>query len=102
MREFKIHPEADLEAIEAASYIKSDDPIQGEYFKEALVNAINKARRDPFIYRTFDGEFRKVKVGKFTYAVVFRLKKDVVQILAVMHLHRRPGYWKDRSKNWPS
>ena len=102
MRAFKLHPEASLEALEAAAMIKADDPIQGEYFKEALGNAISKVRRDPLIYRRFDGEFRKAKVGKFTYSLVFRLRNDVVEILAVMHLHRRPGYWKSRQETWRS
>lgn len=38
-----------------------------------------------------------MRVGKFTYAVVFRVKEGEVQILAVMHLHRKPGYWKERA-----
>jgi len=31
MRRFRLHPAADAEAIEAASYIKSDDPRQGKF-----------------------------------------------------------------------
>ncbi|MBL9159536.1 MAG: hypothetical protein JNJ70_18775 [Verrucomicrobiales bacterium] len=66
-------------------------------FAEALENAILRARKQHAIYPCFDGEFRKVRVGKFTYAVVFRLKEGEVQILAVMHLHRKPGYWKEHA-----
>lgn len=99
MLALRLHPEADAEGIDAAEWIKADDPRQGSLFVEALEDALTEARTRPEIYRTFDGEFRKVRMGKFRYAVVFRVKNDEAQVLAVMHLHRRPGYWKDRVKD---
>ncbi len=98
MLPFRLHPSADQEAIEAAQWIKEDDPYQAALFVEALENAILRACKQPEIYPCFDGEFRKVRAGKFTYAVVFRLKNGEIQILAVMHLHREPGYWRERAE----
>jgi plasmid stabilization system protein ParE len=97
MLSFRLHPAADQEAIKAAEWIKDDNPYQGSLFVEALSDAILQARKQPEIYRCFDGAFRKVRVGKFTYAVVFRMRKKEIQILAVMHLHQKPGYWKNRT-----
>ncbi|MDB6076792.1 MAG: Plasmid stabilization system protein [Akkermansiaceae bacterium] len=59
------------------------------------------ARSEPLLCRCFDGEFRKVKLGKFRYALVFRIRDDEIQVLAVMHQSRKPGYWKERQKAWP-
>jgi toxin ParE1/3/4 len=101
MRAFRLHPEADIEGIEAAGYIASDDVHEGELFKEALENAVMWACREPLIFRCFEDDFRKVKVGKFRYALVFRIRGDEVQVLAVAHMSRRPGYWKQRAGNWP-
>ncbi len=98
MLTLRLHPEADAEGMDAAEWIKADDPLQGALFVEALEDALTEARTRPEIYRIFDGEFRKVRMGKFSYAVVFRVKNNEAQVLAVMHLHRRPGYWKDRVK----
>lgn len=67
MLPFRLHPEADAEALEAVAYIKEDDPHQASLFKAALRTAITRARRNPESYRCFDGDFRKVHVGKFTY-----------------------------------
>ena len=97
MPPFRLHPEADAEAIGAAKWIKADDPREGDLFVQALETAIFNARKQPEIYRPFDGEFKKIRLGKFHYALVFRLRDGEIQILAVMHLHRRPGYWKERS-----
>ncbi|GAA5122675.1 hypothetical protein GCM10023212_19760 [Luteolibacter yonseiensis] len=96
---FRIHPEADAEAIAAANHIKSDDSYQGELFKFALEEAIQWARDEPLIYRRFHGEARRVFLGRFRYALVFRIEGDEIQILAVMHTSRKPGYWRNRLRN---
>jgi len=38
----------------------------------------------------------KVPVRRFPYGVVYRKTPSVIRILAVMHLMRKPGYWKER------
>ncbi|MFT4637775.1 MAG: plasmid stabilization system protein ParE [Verrucomicrobiales bacterium] len=73
MLSLRLHPEADAEAIAAASRIKQDDPIEGALFVEALEDAFTGATQQPEIYRCFDGELRKVRFGKFSYAVIFRV-----------------------------
>jgi hypothetical protein len=35
-------------------------------------------------------------VLRFPYGVIYRLSGDTVEIVAVMHLSRKPGYWKHR------
>jgi hypothetical protein len=39
---------------------------------------------------------RKFVLRRFPFAVVYREKEAVVQVLAIAHGHRRPWYWKDR------
>lgn len=98
MLSLRLHPEADAEGIAAAHYIKEEDPLQSELFKEALQTSIYWARTQPLIFRCFEEDFRKIKIGKFRYLLVFRIRGDEIQILAVAHTSRRPGYWKDRAK----
>lgn len=40
MLPFRLHPDAEAEALEAAAYIKADDVIQGDLFIKALEDAI--------------------------------------------------------------
>jgi plasmid stabilization system protein ParE len=40
------------------------------------------------------GVRRRFVFHRFPYAVLFRVLDDEVQVVAVMHLHRRPGYWR--------
>ena len=100
MLPFKLHPEASAEGIDAAAYLKEKDASEAVIFKEALRQALDWACRQPLIFRCFDGDFRKVKVGKFRYSLVFRIRGDEVQVLAIAHMSRRPGYWKERTTGW--
>ena len=101
MLPFRLHPEADAEAIDAAEYIKEDAPREAERFKQAVGKALDWACSQPLIFRCFEDDFRKLKVGKFSYSLVFRIRRDEIQILAVAHMSRKPGYWKERAKERP-
>ena len=40
---------------------------------------------------------RRLLVARFPYQIVYRLTATETVILAVAHLKRRPGYWRDRA-----
>ena len=39
---------------------------------------------------------RRVLLRRFPYALVYLERPDETRLLAVAHLHRAPGYWRDR------
>ena len=39
---------------------------------------------------------RKRLVFSFPLTILYERQEDVIYIAAVMHRHRKPGYWKDR------
>jgi hypothetical protein len=43
-------------------------------------------------------DVRRCRTNKFPYGIVYMLEDNehTIIIVAVMHLHREPGYWKDR------
>lgn len=41
-------------------------------------------------------DLRFVKLRSFPYLVLYRVGPDRVEIIAVAHAKRRPGYWEDR------
>ena len=43
-----------------------------------------------------DPQTRRVLVSRFPYQVVYRLAEDQIEVVAIAHLKRRPGYWKHR------
>src|SRR5947209_11402593 len=40
---------------------------------------------------------RRSLLARFPFAIVYRELPAIIQVLAVAHGHRRPGYWKNRT-----
>lgn len=83
---------ARLEFIEAARYYGFIDPDLGERFVTGVEAGIVRLRNHPDMFRRFDGEMRKVRVERFPYAIIYQIEEHSIHIVAVMHLHREPGY----------
>lgn len=94
---YSFHPEAKEELREAAHFYESNKKDLGFRFTEEVENTVQKILKNPLLPRTTTiCDVRKWRVRVFPYGVYYRIKDDVVQIIAVMHLHRRPFYWIGR------
>ena len=72
--------------------------LGGEFF-EAVAATLSRIENNPDIGTTIsaDGQTRRALVAKFPYQIVYRLRPTEIVIVAIAHLKRRPGYWKNRS-----
>jgi plasmid stabilization system protein ParE len=61
---------------------------------EVAIAAITEA---PDRWPRFDCEARRVFLWRFPYLVIYRVLPDRVEILAIAHGRRRPGYWRGRA-----
>jgi hypothetical protein len=46
--------------------------------------------------RPFGRRLRRTLVRGFPYGLLYRVEPSRILIVAVAHLHRRPGYWRSR------
>lgn len=90
------HPAADAELDEAIEYYESQESGLGRVFAEAVRDAVQRALMHPRAWSPLDGELRRSLVARFPYGVIYAESKDGLYILAVMHLHRSPDYWRAR------
>lgn len=90
------HDVAVFELEEAALYYGGVDDELGQRFTAAAEVAVAEIKARPEMRRKFDGEARKARVKRFPYAVVYWVDGGILRIIAVMHLHRKPGYWQGR------
>ena len=63
----------------------------------ARATTTHRRQRHPQAYRQVEGEIRKCRVAHFPYVVIYRVRSDFIEIIAVMHPRRSPGYWKQRT-----
>jgi plasmid stabilization system protein ParE len=92
----EFHPEARAEAMHAAAYYEARQQGLGRRFIENLANTIERIRSYPQLFRVIEADLRKCRVPRFPYGVIYRHTQDRIDIIAVMHLRQRPGYWKPR------
>lgn len=89
---------AQRELDEAASYYDSQPPGLGDAFVLETVAAIDRIRRFPEAWHPLGDEIRRCRLRRFPYGVIYAKDESGILILAVAHMHREPGYWRDRLK----
>ena len=96
MKPTRLLADAHVEMIEAARFYAARKPGLGLTFLDAVERAIADIRESPKRWPLVRGRTRRRLVAKFPYGVLYRDDPDEIVIVAVMHLHRRPGYWRGR------
>jgi toxin ParE1/3/4 len=72
--------------------------LGGELF-DAITETIDLIRTHPEIGvpRRARRPSRQLRVNRFPYNVVYRIRDNDIYVVAVAHTSRRPDYWKHRS-----
>lgn len=96
MKPRAFHPEANAEYALAAEYYARINPELGKRFYDQIEGLILDIQRQPQRFRLFDPPIRRHFSTVFPYAVFYVDQPDRVLILTVMHMKRRPGYWRQR------
>jgi toxin ParE1/3/4 len=96
VRSVEFHPEAQDEFIAAARFYDSQAEGLGLDFILTVQRTYEQLLESPAIGRSSGRGLRRVLVPKFPYGLLYRIEPERIYILAVMHLHRRPGYWRSR------
>jgi plasmid stabilization system protein ParE len=92
----RIHPAA-LEEAEAAMvwYGKRSSRV-AEAFLDEFDGAVARISEHPEQYQLYEFKTRRAMLHRFPYLIVFRESREGIEIIAVAHARRRPGYWRDR------
>ena len=93
---WEFHPEALEEYREAALYYAERDPTLAARFVEAVEDAIRRSAEAPFAWRIVDEDVRRCLTQVFPYGILYTVESEFILIVAVMHGHREPGYWRQR------
>jgi len=89
------HAEADQELVEQSRYIEEQRSGYGERFIAAFEDVRDLISLYPRIGRK-EGRVRVWKMRRFSYRIIYVVRKDSILILAIAHTSRRPGYWRYR------
>ena len=96
-RSVSFRPLAVVDVEQAVSWYGDERPALALAFAESLDALIARIRKTPMHFPVVRGEIRRALLGRFPYGVFFAVADTKIVILAVIHLHRNPRIWKDRS-----
>lgn len=92
------HPEALLEYEEATLYYSRISMKLAASFTKSVENSIDKILEFPEAWQLVEDNARRHLIKRFPFGIYYSIEPDYILILAVMHLSRKPGYWRDRIK----
>lgn len=95
--EIEFHPEAIAEARAAREWYARHDPVVGDAFMAELDRAVDLIIAGPAQWPPHLHDTRRFLLRRFPYSVVYRDTGRIVQVLAVAHARREPGYWRTRT-----
>lgn len=93
----EFHPEAVAEAAAAHAWYARRSPGASRGFILELDRTVAAIKDGPERWPVGDLRTRRLPLRRFPYWVVYRVLPDVVQVLAIAHMRRRPGYWRRRT-----
>ena len=94
--EIHFHPDVEKEIKAAVDWYDGLSQRLGSDFLRDLEQSLERIIKFPEAWAFFSATTRRCRLQKFPYGIVYRLVTNHIQVIAVMHLHRKPDYWAER------
>ena len=96
MKPIQFHPDAEAELVASAAYYEEQQKDLGKRFLTSIQNSLNRIRINPLLYPAIKTDVRRSTTKTFPFDILFKALPEKIVIVAVMHQHRNPNYWKNR------
>lgn len=97
MKAVAFHPEALAEFEAAVVHYEQEHLGLGARFVASIESALDRIADAPMRWPELAPGIRRHLARVFPYAILYAEFDGSITILAVMHCHRRPGYWRHRT-----
>jgi len=94
--ELAFHPAAAEELLEAEEWYAERSLTAANTFAREAATGIERIREAPERWPAYIHGTRRIVLRRFPFTIIYRVGGEQIQILAVAHQKRRPGYWRDR------
>jgi plasmid stabilization system protein ParE len=78
-----------------AWYVRQSVQAADDFYEE-LLPALDRVQEQPRLYPPYLYGTQRVVLHQFPLSIVYRELLHEVQIVAIAHAKRRPGYWSSR------
>jgi toxin ParE1/3/4 len=94
---FSFHPEAEEELHAAIEHYEERQDGLGYDFSIEVLAALQNVVAHPLAWPVVEDGIHRCLINRFPYGILYAVEDASIFILAVMHLRRSPGYWKQRT-----
>ncbi len=93
-------PAAEHEFGQAVSYYATILPTLADRLIGEVEAVVLRIREHPQAWPPVQGVTgcRRCILGRFPFQIVYRVEGQSIRIYAFAHLSRRPGYWRERTR----
>jgi hypothetical protein len=89
-------PPATEELREAVAWYNAQRTGLGYEFVIEFEDTLDRITKLPTAWEKLSKNVRCCRLNRFPYGVLYTVRNDEILVVAVMHLHRKPGYWEGR------
>jgi len=93
----RILEEAQLDLEVSVDYYNGDSPGLGYEFADEFYHTIDRIVDNPDAWPPISKRTRRCIFHRFPFAVIYQMCDTCLLVIAVMHMHRHPDFWKGRS-----
>lgn len=91
-----LHEAALGEAQAAYEWYGARNPVAAEAFIEELDYAMAQIGEFPDVGASHVSGTRRYVMRRFPFTIIYRERERAIEVVAVAHGRRKPGYWKVR------
>lgn len=94
---YSLHPEAESDLRDAAEYYREQAGVAiAQAFFDDFEHSINLLLEYPLLGALWRHDKRRLVMRHFPYSIIYAIAAQEIQVLAVAHQRRYPGYWQER------
>lgn len=86
--------EKDLE--ESENYYNEEQFGLGEEFLDEVYSSIKDICKNPSVWQYVYKDLQRYSTDRFPFQMIFRLKNNFVEIIAISHNKRHPKHWLNK------
>jgi plasmid stabilization system protein ParE len=87
-----------LDIRQARSWYEEQGRGLGDRLYDDVLATVDKVLLNPQFFAEWKPGLRSARCRRFPYRVIYRIREDVVRVLAVYHLNRDPDRWDEPNR----
>src|SRR5215470_16339264 len=92
----RFHPAAAQEVESAYEWYAARSHSVAHGFREELRHAVDAVANNLLTWPRYGSRARRYVFPRFPFSLVYLFRRNEIEVIAVAHGRRRPGYWRSR------